>query len=218
MKLLLHPLAMPIYTFALYLEIERQSYVVDYISMIWLQASLLTMMLLVCYLSCRNFKDQSPLLNIHSTPLAKVILAIAMTAVYLFITFCFVVKRTNTWGASFTLLIYVIPTWLNIISGDAAARMFPSASDSFFARCNAAPPAYIGALSGYTIMIGYKTSADTFWPFVISLLMITLYATFCSKPADDTDNTDKNTPPSAAPQLYWYGIGIAQTVFLMYDA
>ena len=46
MKLLLHPLVMPIYTLALYYEIERQSYVVDYAKVIWLEVIQLMYILL----------------------------------------------------------------------------------------------------------------------------------------------------------------------------
>ena len=208
MKLLLHPLAMPLYTFLLYMEIERQSYVVDYTSVIWLLASLLLSLLLANLLTYWNMQGKSTLTDIHSPISAKIITAVAILISFAAATFALVALGTYTKGAKAVLMIFVLPTLLNITSGDAAARMLPRLSGTFVARSNAAPASFIGALSGFTIMIGYKTSADTFWPFVISLLMIALHTTL-----HKTD--DENMPRSNAAQLYWYTIGITQAVALM---
>ncbi len=200
---------MPIYTFMLYLEIERQSYVVDYKMMIIQQVLLLSAMVCSNLLSYRRTQGKSPLTDIHSPISAKITTAIALIIVFVTSTLSINTLRTNTWGDTYILAIFIIPTLLNIVSGDAAAQISQKLSDTFITKSNAAPPAYIGALSGYTIIIGYKTTADTFWPFVISLLMMALHATFCH----DTDH-DNNS--NAAPQLYWYAIGIVQATAIMF--
>ena len=207
MKLLLHPLMMPIYTFVLYLEIERQSYVVDYKAMILQQVLLLSAMICASLLPTWRTQIKSPLVNIHATISARIIAAIALALVLVTSTIAILAYRTNTWGATYILTIFLLPTFINIISGDAAVQISQRLANTFLAQSNAAPTSYIGALSGFTIMIGYKTSADTFWPFVISLLMIALYTTFIYD--------DDNEQPSRAPQMYWYAIGMAQAVLLM---
>ena len=207
LRLLLHPLVMPIYTFALYLEIERQSYVVDYKIMIIQQVLLLAAMVCASLLPTWRTQMKSPLVNIHATIGSRIIAAIALTIVFTTSTLAINAYRTNTWGAPFILTIFIFPTLVNIMSGEAAAHISRRLANTFLARSNAAPPAYIGALSGFSIIIGIKTSSDTFWPFVISLLMIALQATF--------HKDDGETPPSHAPQMYWYAIGLAQAVLLM---
>jgi len=206
MKLLLHPLAMPIYTFALYLEIERQSYVVNYVSAIVAEAMLLLLMLLSDRMLQTPQKDGSPLVNVRSTAGARIAMAISNTIV--FVTITFIIKRMGlyTWGSPYTLLIYIVPTWLNIFSGAATEQISARLSRSFAAQGNAAPSAFIGALSGFTIMIGYKTGTDTFWPFVITLLMFTLSAMF---PYNDTETRHNH-------QIYWYIAGAAQAVAIMH--
>ena len=208
MKLLLHPLAIPLYTFLLYMEIERQSYVVDYMSVIWLLALLLLSMLCANMLPYWSTQGKSPLVDVHSPILAKTVTAVAMIISFVTATIAINALGTYTKGAKAILPIYIFPTILNIMSGDAAARIAPRLSGTLVAKCNAAPASFIGALSGFTIMIGYKTSTDTFWPFVISLLMIALRATL-----HKTD--DENTPQTNTAQLTWYIIGIAQAVALM---
>ena len=193
----------------LYLEIERQSYVVNYTVMIIQQVLLLSAMVCANLLSYRRTQGKSPLIDIHSPISAKITTAIALTLVFVTTTLSINAARTNTWGATFILTIYIIPTLLNIISGDAAAQISQKLSGSFLTKCNAAPAAYIGALSAYTIIIGYKTTADTFWPFVISLLMIALHATFCR-------NSDDETNSNTSYQLYWYAIGIIQATAIMF--
>jgi hypothetical protein len=58
-------------------------------------------------------------------------------------------------------------------------------------------------LSGFTIMIGYKTGIDSFWTFVITLLMFTLQ----SASADRTINK---------PQIIWYTAGLMQSAAILY--
>ena len=203
---------MPLYTFVLYLEIERQSYVVDYKAMIIQQVLLLAAMICASLLPYRRTNGKCPLTDIHSPISAKIITAIALIILFVTTTLAIRAYRTYTWGASFILTIYILPTLLNIASGDAAAQISQRLADTFVAKCNAAPPAYIGALSAFTIIIGYKTSADTFWPFVISLLMIALYATFHK---DDDETPSDETQPHHAPLIYWYGIGMVQATLLM---
>ena len=205
MKLLLHPLAMPIYTFALYLEIERQSYVVNYIAALVAEGMLLLLMLLSDRMLQTQKKSGSPLVNVQSAAGARVAMAVSNTIV--FVTITFIIKRMGlyTWGSPYILLIYIVPSWLNIISGAAAAQISGRLASSFAAKSNAAPSAFIGALSGFTIMIGYKTGTDTFWPFVITLLMFTLSAMF---PYNDTETRHSH-------QIYWYITGAAQAVAIM---
>ena len=208
LKLLLHPLVMPIYTLALYYEIERQSYVVDYAKVIWLEVMLMLSMICINFLTYQHTDGKSPLTDIHSSLSARIINATTLIIIYAITTFSIYAYRPYTRGYIHVMMIYVIPTLLNIFSGDAASKISNRLASTFFSRCNAAPPAFIGALSGFTIMIGYKTSADTFWPFIISLLMMALHATFCNY-------NDEDSKSNAAPQLYWYAIGIMQAVILM---
>jgi len=197
---------MPLYTFALFLELERQAYVVDYKIAIGAQLMLLSLLIL-SGLSIRAPRQiGAPLVSIHSPRAARIAIAASLVIVFGATTLIISAMGAYTWGSRYILIIYIIPTILNIISGDAAGQTMPRLTETLISQSNAAPPAYLGALSGFTIIIGHKTGYDTFWPFVITLLMFTLHATFC------TDHTERS-PQS---QLLWYVTGAAQAAAIMY--
>ena len=208
MKLLLHPLVMPLYAFLLYMEIERQSYVFDYKAVLWLTLMLAASFACVHQLTYQRNEGRSPLTDLHSSLTVRIINAAALLVIIGVTTFSIIALRTYTWGARHVLTIFILPTLLNIISGDATARFSSRLAKTFFAKCNAAPSTFIGAFSAFTIIVGSKTGIDTFWPFVITLLMMALRATFINSDDDGTTN-------DTAAQIYWYAIGIIQAVALM---
>ncbi len=206
MKLLLHPLAMPIYTYALFMEIERQSYVFHYMSAIVAAIILLLLFVLADRMTRVPKQCGSPMVNIQSPLVPRIAIAISITISLVVITFIIKSMNLYTWGSQYILLIYILPAMLNIISGAATAQISERLSHTFAAKGNAAPPAFIGALSGFTIMIGYKTGIDTFWSFVISLLMFTISTMI--------DNNDHETKSNH--HFYWYAAGAAQAVAILY--
>lgn len=208
MKLLLHPLMMPLYTFLLYMEIERQSYVINYKTalIVLLIGIILT---LLAALIIRKICGKMPFVDVNSSIKDNIKAYLIIVVVNLIITIGIYAINTCTWGVRFITEIYLLPLYINTLSGNSASQLSEKLSQTFFSKCTAAPPASIGALSGYTIIIGYKTCADTFWPFVITLLMITLQATYNNMPPDD------ETPQNNTGQIFWFIFGAAQAVTLM---
>ena len=199
---------MIIYAYALYMEIERQSYVLNYKEVLWLLGLLTASFISLHYVTHQRADGHPPLTDVHSPLKVKIINTTLLILVLSATTFSIIALRTYTWGAKYVLTIFILPALLNIMSGDATAAISTRLSKTFVAKCNAAPPTFIGALSAFIIMTGYKTGIDTFWPFAISLLMMALRATFIN-------SDDDQTPNSTAAQLYWYAIGIIQATALM---
>ncbi len=203
MKLLLHPLVMPVYTLALYMEIERQSYVINYTVAFGSVVMLILLMLLSEITFRSQHKYSSPFANVESKAMPRITMALSVAIVLTTITFVITSTKPYTWGAKYILIIYILPSLFNIFSGAAAGQISKRLDNTFAAKSNAAPPAFIGALSGFTIMIGYKTGIDSFWTFVITLLMFTLQ----SASADRTINK---------PQIIWYTAGLMQSAAILY--
>lgn len=206
MKLLLHPLAMPIYTFALFMEIERQSYVIKYETAIIAFLMLLTLMILTDQILKKNSQEGSPLVNIQSPLGPRIAIAASITTTLIATTFIIKKMGLYTWGSQYILLIYIIPAILNITSGAATAQISERLSQTFTAKNNAAPGAFAGALSGFTIMIGYKTGTDTFWAFVITLIIHTL----------STITYENKNEQTYKHQTIWYIAGATQAAAIMY--
>ncbi|MCR5456276.1 MAG: hypothetical protein K6F33_14945 [Bacteroidales bacterium] len=206
MKLLLHPLAMPIYTYALFMEIERQSYVFHYMSAIVAEIILLILFIMSDRIIRIPKQGGSPLVNIQSPIGARIAIAISITITLVTVTLIIQRMSLYTWGSQYILLIYIMPAILNIMSGAATVQISTRLAKTFAAQGNAAPPAFIGALSGFTIMMGYKTGIDTFWAFVISLLMFTL--------STMTYTSDSETKSNH--HFYWYVAGAAQAAAILY--
>jgi hypothetical protein len=210
MKRLLHPLAMPFYSFALFIELERQSYSIQFAPVAMLVVMMVCMIMLAILIVQNTTKSESKtkstLSNNDATIASKITEASLLSVAYIVATYQITQHLSfYTWGAHCIYITYILPTWLNILSGKSLSTLKPNMQGKYPSDNNIAPPAYIGTLTGFTIMIGHKTSADTFWPFTISLLLFTLWATFCNK-------------TKLSHSIYSYLLGTTQSILIMYTA
>lgn len=189
-NILTHPLSIPVYTYALFVEMERQSYVLN-------AAQLLMALMLVIFMVLGHMlisdinkgKTDSSLSLPESSKTKKTIsVAILSTAFILTTLTALFYVPFYTWGAYLVFAIFILPSLL-MLSG----KTLLSAGNC-------------GAMSGFTIVIGYKTSTDTFWPFVISLFIFTITVYL---------NTGKNNT-SFSNQAIAYAAGILQAIFIMF--
>jgi hypothetical protein len=88
------------------------------------------------------------------------------------------VEFFNTAGGENIFTVFIIPLWLNVLSAGGFREVFPKRKKCFLAKLNSAPPVFSGALSGFVLMTGYRSGTDTFWPFVISLLIFSFGAMY----------------------------------------
>ncbi|MCQ2251570.1 MAG: hypothetical protein MJZ66_10755 [Bacteroidales bacterium] len=186
MRFLTHPAMIPLLSYAFIIELERQSYSIN-ISYVLMIVAYAGAMLWICDFfvnrMCRKADTVNRPLTHYLTPLKPRLLVAAMFTV-IFTCLTVATQRVEyiyTWGDKYIFSLFILPTWMNVLSGEGIRTLIPSTSDTFIAKTNIAPAAYIGALSALVIMVGYKTGNDTFWPFVITLMLFTLEAHFSMK-------------------------------------
>ncbi len=178
---LFHPLLIPIYAFTFYIELERQSYSIELIQVLMIAALAVCSSWLITLLSndfCGRRQEQSdPLINIQAGILPRLIVAAGHTISYavLYIMTSKMQSAYN-WGAGCVFPIFILPMWLNVFSGKGLSAMFPKMEGRFPANICLAPGAFLGTLSGFTIALGHKNSADTFTLFTISMLITAIVA------------------------------------------
>lgn len=181
MKKLLHPFLIPFYTFAFFMELERQSYSINIIIMLLILGSAICATAASAMFSReigrRSADEHDPLTD----PEAGLRMRITMAA---FLALCYGAETymlthpefTYNWGARYIFAIYIIPAILNIFSGNGLKAISPRLSESAIAQMCLAPYTFIGSASGFVIMVGHKTSTDTTLPFIIALVLFTLMA------------------------------------------
>ncbi len=159
--------------------IERQSYVIDY-TKILVQYGMVIAIAIISLFTMRMEKMQ--------TLKERITAATCMVAAYIGAAYVLQMPGLGlyTWGVIYTMIIYIIPTII-------------------LTFCDSAPAAHIGALAGYAAIVGFKTGTDTFWPFVITLLMLALHSTF----------TTPNDQKHLKSDLLFFIIGIAQAIGIM---
>ncbi|MBQ3657685.1 MAG: hypothetical protein II956_12710 [Bacteroidales bacterium] len=165
MKLLFHPLIIPFYAFCLMCEMERQSYSPDLSRTLYMVVFVFTVFVLFPHITKFQFsiKKTDALWDIEADTKTKIQYACILTGGYLAVSYMLEsVEFFNTAGAENIFTVFIIPLWLNVIP----------------AKTNYAAPLFIGALSGFILIIGYKAGTDTFWPFVISLLIFSVCAMY----------------------------------------
>ncbi|MBQ9213500.1 MAG: hypothetical protein IJ150_06140 [Bacteroidales bacterium] len=182
MKLLIHPLIMPFYAFCLMCEMERQSYATDLSKTIYMTIFVFIVFVLFPFITKFQFSPKHPdgLWDIESDFRTRLQYALILSAGYLGLTWA--VEEMgffNTTGYKNIFTVFITPLVLNIFSGEGFRQCFPQKENFFLTKFNIAQPTFIGALSGFCLLIGYKAGTDTFWPFVISLLIFTLSAIYC---------------------------------------
>ncbi len=173
----------PLLSYAFIIELERQSYSINlsYVLMIVAYAGA---MLWICDFfvnrMCRKANTINRPLTHYLTPIRpRILVASVFTVIYAFLTMATNhVEYIYTWGGKYIFSLFILPTWMNIFSGRGISTIMPSTENTFIAKTNIAPEAYIGSLSALVINVGYKTGNDTFWPFVITLMLFTLEAFF----------------------------------------
>jgi len=211
MRILTHPAMIPILAYAFIIELERQSYSINlsYVLMIIAYAAA---MLWICDFfvnrMCRKNNTENHPLTHYLTPLKpRILVAAAFTLIFACLTIATQkVEYIYTWGDKFIFSLFIVPTWLNVMSGEGIKRIIPSAGNTFISKINVAPSGYIGTLSALVINVGYKTGIDTFWPFVITLLLFTLEAFFSMR----------QSGVGFRGPIFCYLIGFAQAIIIMF--
>lgn len=211
MKRLLHPLLTPLYTFAFFVELERQSYSID-ILVISLMAGCIICLSLSCAMITKDIgrridDDLDPLMDPEAGLGIRIISALTLSAGYAFITYLSTTPDISyNWGLKYIFPIYILPTMLNILSGKGLSTIFPRLEGSTLANMNSAPYTFTGSATGFVLMVGHKTSTDTTLPFMIALILFTLIS--------HLGIANHNYKPWGA--LYCYIAGIAQAIIAMF--
>ena len=173
-----HPLMIPFYAFWLMMEIERQSYSLDLLKNAMLLLVMFIVIVLYPYIFKFNFsfKSTDGLEDIEADFRTRITFALYLSVFY--VVFSVLINHLSTqhdcfytWGFKCVFYIFLCPLWVNIFSGNAFKQIFPKHQNLFLGNINVAPGAFVGALSGLILMLGYNEGLDTFWPFIISLLI-----------------------------------------------
>lgn len=194
MKLLIHPLIIPFYAFCLMYEMERQTYAPDLTASVYMTLFIFTVFVIFPFVTKFQFSMQKAdaLWDKDTDIKTRVQYACILTGGYLAASYMLEsIEFFNTAGAENIFTVFILPLWLNV---------FP-------AKENYAAPLFTGSLSGLVPVIGYKAGTDTFWPFVISLLIFSL----CAMYRIDKDNA------KFSHQIYGFllGAGQAAAIFLL---
>ncbi|MEE3447754.1 MAG: hypothetical protein VZQ51_03985 [Bacteroidales bacterium] len=161
MKLLIHPLIIPFYAFCLMYELERQTYAPDLTAAVYMSLFIFTVFVIFPYVSKFQFsaKKADALWDTDADIRTRIQYACILTGGYLAASYMLEsIEFFNTMGAENIFTVFILPLWLNVFS----------------AKDNYAASLFSGSLSGLIPVIGYKAGTDTFWPFVISLLIFSL--------------------------------------------
>ena len=177
----IHPLIIPIYAFAFYIELERQSYSIDLIPVLIIIAMTAILSWITMRISreaCHNNgNDLDPLTNINAGIKPRLIVATGLTIAYISAhLMCIRMQTAYNWGISLVFPIFIIPTWINVLSGRGLQNLMPGMEGKFPANICLAPASYLGTLSAFTIILGHKNSADTFILFTITMLLTAIEA------------------------------------------
>ena len=181
MKILIHPLIIPFYAFCLMCEIERQSYALEPWKTLYMLLFVLAVSVVFPYLTRFQFSDKKPdaLWDTSAGLKSRLQYAFILTATYM--VFSYMIEETDFFNAASKIplfSVFIIPLWLNVLSGGGFLKIFPKRGNFFFAKINLAQPTFSGSLSVFVLMTGYKEGIDTFWPFVISLLIFSAASSY----------------------------------------
>ncbi|MBQ3691165.1 MAG: hypothetical protein II937_15050 [Bacteroidales bacterium] len=208
MKFFIHPLIIPFYAFCLMTEFERQSYSLDITAMIQLMLVMFLTLVLFPYLTKFQFSFSKPdaLWDIAAGFQVRLHYALGLTIFYLVLSYMIdYIKFFNTWGSKYIFVVYVLPVWINIFSGAGFLHFFKKWPRCFLAKVNFAQSAYFGALCGFIVIFGYKAAIDTFWPFVIALLLFSISSMYLIN----------NRLQKFSHHLYCYVLGLIQAVIIL---